>query len=95
MQLTLAIDMGQHGNHEVTTNLWVITQWERKMRRKASDLAQGIGVEDLLYLAYEACKTHDIVVPASFDEFIKRVNTVNVIEQEAENPTEAAPTDDN
>lgn len=95
MKLTLALDMGNHGQHQVTTNLWVITQWERKMRRKASDLAQGIGVEDLLYLGFEACKVHGIAVPAAFDDFIKRVNSVDVVSEEAETPTEAAPTDDN
>lgn len=95
MNITIALDMGEHGQHQVSTNLWVVTQWERKFRRKASDLAQGIGVEDLLYLGFEACKTHNIVVPAAFDDFIKRVKTVDVVSSEAENPTEAAPTEDN
>jgi len=35
------------------------------------------------------------VVPAAFDDFIKRVNSVDVIDQQPENPTEAAPTDAN
>ena len=95
MKLTLALDMGDHGQHQVTTNLWVITQWERKFRRKASDLAQGIGVEDLLYLGFECCKLHNIPVPAAFDDFIKRVNNVDVVSEEPASPTEAAPTDDN
>ena len=95
MNITIALDMGEHGQHEVSTNLWVVTQWERKFRRKASDLAQGIGVEDLLYLGFEACKAHNIVVPAGFDDFIKRVKTVDFVSSEAENPTEAAPTEDN
>lgn len=95
MKITINLDMGEHGQHEVTTNLWVVTQWERKFRRKASDLAQGVGVEDLLYLGFEACKTNGIAVPAAFDDFIKRVKTVDVVSQETENPTVAAPTDDN
>ena len=95
MKITIALDMGEHGRHEVSTNLWVITQWERKFRRKASDLAQGIGVEDLLYLGFEACKAYQIPVPAAFDDFIKRVVTVDVVTNEQENPTEAAPTGGN
>ena len=94
MQITIRIDLGTD-THQVTTNLWVITQWERKFRRKASDLAQGIGVEDLAYLAYEACKTHNIVVPAAFDDFIKKLHNIEVVDQEPENPTEAAPPGDN
>ena len=95
MKLTLSLDMGEHGHHQVTTNLWVVTQWERKYRRKASDLAQGIGVEDLLYLGFEACKLHNIVVPAACDDFIKRVNTVEVVSEEQQTPFDLAPSDDN
>jgi hypothetical protein len=94
MQITIRIDLGTD-THQVSTNLWVITQWERKFRRKASDLAQGIGVEDLAYLAYEACKVHGITVPAAFDDFIKKLHNIEVVDQEPENPTEAAPTGDN
>jgi hypothetical protein len=94
MQITIRVDLGTD-RHEVSTNLWVVTQWERKFRRKASDLAQGIGVEDLAYLAYEACKVHGITVPAEFDTFIKKLQSIDVVSQEPENPTEAAPTGDN
>ena len=95
MKITIRLDMGEHGTPEVSTNLWVVTQWERKYKRKASDLAQGIGVEDLLYLGYESCKVHGIVVPAAFDDFIKRVNTVDVVSEEAPAPFDQAPTDGN
>jgi len=94
MQITIRIDLGAE-THQVSTNLWVITQWERKFRRKASDLAQGIGVEDLAYLAYEACKVHGITVPPAFDDFIKKLQSIDVVSQESENPTEAAPIGDN
>jgi len=33
------------------------------------------------------------VVPAVFDDFIKKLESVDVISEEPENPTEAAPTD--
>ena len=94
MQITIRVDLGTD-THEVSTNLWVVTQWERKFRRKASDLAQGIGVEDLAYLAYEACKVHGITVSPAFDDFIKKLQSIDVVSQEPENPTEAAPTGDN
>jgi hypothetical protein len=34
------------------------------------------------------------VVDAAFDSFIKKVDKVEVIENEAENPTQEAPSDD-
>jgi hypothetical protein len=93
MKLTLAIDLGD-GPVEVATNLYVIVQYERKYKRKASEMATSIGYEDLLFLAYESCKVHGIVVDAVFDNFIKRAVSVEVVDQEADaNPTLGLPTD--
>jgi hypothetical protein len=93
MKLTLAIDLGE-GPVEVATNLYVIVQYERKYKRKASEMATSIGYEDLLFLAYESCKVHGIVVDAVFDNFIKRAVSVEVVDQEADaNPTLGPPTD--
>jgi hypothetical protein len=90
MQLTLKLDIGD-GPYEVTTNLWCAVQWERKYKRKMSDLAQGIGAEDLAYLAFEASKLHGVMVPVVFDDFIKKLAAMpEVVEQEDPNPTEGA-----
>ena len=90
MQLTLKLDIGD-GPYEVTTNLWCAVQWERKYKRKMSDLAQGIGAEDLAYLAFEASKLHGVMVPVVFDDFIKKLAAMpEVVEQEDPNPTEEA-----
>ena len=50
-------------SHEVTTNLAVIVAWERKFRAKAAQLANQIGAEDLLFLAFEASKRQGVTVP--------------------------------
>jgi hypothetical protein len=90
MQITMRLDTG-NGPYEVTTNLWCAVQWERKYKRKMSDLAQGIGAEDLAYLAFEASKLHGIMVPVVFDDFIKKLVAMpEVVEQEDVNPTQAA-----
>jgi len=89
MQITMRLDTGD-GPYEVTTNLWCAVQWERKYKRKMSDLAQGIGAEDLAYLAFEASKLHGIMVPVVFDDFIKKLVAMpEVVEQEDVNPTQA------
>lgn len=93
MQLTLRYDIG-NGPVEVSTNLYVIVAWERKYRRKASDMAQGIGVEDLAYLAWEASKLNNVTVPGEFDTFIKKcLGPIEVVEQDTDSPFETAPTD--
>ena len=93
MKVTLAVDLGDGPIH-VTTNLYVIVQYERKYKRKASEMASSIGYEDLLFLAYESCKVHGVTVPVVFDDFIKRALSVEVVEQEADqNPIQGPHTD--
>jgi hypothetical protein len=91
MQLNIEVDLGE-GPFTVTTNLWVIVQWERRFKRKASDLANGTGMEDIAYMAYEACKTNGITVPAVFDDFVKRAKSITPGEVETPTPTDPAPT---
>ena len=93
MTVTLAVDLGD-GPVQVTTNLYVIVQYERKYKRKASELAASIGYEDLLFLAYESCKIHGVTVPVVFDDFVKRAVSIEVVEQEADtNPIQGPHTD--
>lgn len=95
MKLTLQVKQTDGTAFEVTTNLYVIVAWERKFKRKSAELGAGnIGHEDLLFMAYEAAKLSNVPVPMSFDEFIKRVDDIDVA-GEAVNPTEAATTGDN
>lgn len=92
MKLTLRVDQGD-GSYEVTTTLAIIVAWERKYRRKASDLAQGIGMEDLAFLAFEASKRSKVVVPIEFDKFLDKLVALEVVGEEDTNPTEREPTD--
>jgi hypothetical protein len=86
MKLTLKVETTET-TYEVVTNLFVIVMWERKYKRKASEMAQGIGVEDLAFMAYEASKLNKIVVPSEFDTFIKNLVNIDVLNTEAPNPT--------
>ena len=86
MKLTLKVETPD-SSYEVVTNLYVIVMWERKYKRKASDMASGIGIEDLAFMAYEASKLNKIVVPAEFDTFVKNLVNIEVLDTEAVNPT--------
>jgi len=79
---------------EVVTTLANIVAWERRYKRKASEMAQAAGVEDLAFLAWEASKSAKVVVPAVFDDFVNRLESLEVAEELAANPTQAAPTDE-
>jgi hypothetical protein len=44
MQLNLHVTTNDGDDYTVTTNLFVVVAWERKYKRKASELSAGIGV---------------------------------------------------
>lgn len=90
MKLTLRVKLTDGETYEVQTNLFVIIAWERKMKRRASDLSNGIGMEDLAFMAYEASRTQGHAVPISFDEFIKKLEDLEVVETESSVPTQEA-----
>jgi hypothetical protein len=94
MLLTLKVETTDE-TYEVSTNLFVVVQWERRFKRKASDMATGVGVEDLAYLAWESAKATKIVVPGSFDDYLKKLVNIEVVSKDPENPTHAEPTDAN
>ena len=91
MKLTLRVDQGD-GPMEVTTNLFTIVAWERRFKTKASNIANGIGLEDLAFLAHTALQQIGVVVPIVLDDFIKKVIVLEVVDDVPENPTDKATT---
>lgn len=86
MKISISVDTGE-GPQTVTTNLFNVISWERKYKRRAGDLAAGIGAEDLAYLAYEASKTAGLTVPILFDDYAKKIVTLDVVSTDDQNPT--------
>ena len=91
MKLTLRVDQGD-GPVEITTNLFTIVAWERRFKTKASNIANGIGMEDLAFMAHTALQQNGIVVPVVLDDFIKNIVLLEVVDNEPENPTVEATT---
>ena len=81
MQLTLKPVFKDGNTYEVQTNLMTIVLWERKYKRKASDMASGIGVEDLAFMCYEASRLNGITVPSTLDTFINSLINIEVVDQ--------------
>ena len=92
MKLTLRVDQGD-GPIEVTTNLFTIVAWERRFKTKASNIANGIGMEDLAFMAHTALQQIGVVVPVVLDDFIKKIVVLEVVGNETENPTDGDTTD--
>ena len=87
MKLNLHVTTNDGDDYTVITNLFVIVAWERKYKRKASELTTGIGVEDLAFMAFESCKQAGITVPAVFDDYVKKLAAIEVVGEEPENPS--------
>jgi len=91
MNLTLRVTRNGE-TYDVTTNLMVTVLWERKFKARASDLATGVSMEALAYMAFEASKMNSITVPVAFDDFLKSVENLEVVDNEPANPTQPAVT---
>ena len=80
MQLRLKATFTDGTVNEVVTNLSTVVAWERKYKRKASEMAQGIGFEDLAFLCYEATRASGTTVPGTLDQFITSLEAIDVLE---------------
>jgi hypothetical protein len=88
MRLRLKATTTAGDSYEVETNLYVIVAYERKFKRKASELAQSVGMEDLAFMAYESAKLANIPVPLSFDDYVRGLDSIEVIEGDDSRPTD-------
>jgi hypothetical protein len=92
MKITLAVEQSDGLKYQVTTNLFSIVALERKFKIRASDLASGVAMEHLAFLAYEGAKQNSITVPINFDDYIRNLVAVDVVNEETANPTDEAVT---
>ena len=96
MKVTLQVTEIGGNVYEVTTSLPVIIAWERKFKRKASELGAGmIGLEDMVFWAYEAAKRCNIAVPLTLDAYIDKIDNIDVVENDAVGPTSAEASEGN
>ena len=93
MKIRLQVTPIEGDPYECETNLFVVVAWERKFKRQASSLANGIGAEDLAFFAFESARAAGITTPLAFDEFIKKTKSIEVVSEDAPSFTEAAATD--
>jgi hypothetical protein len=52
-------------------------------------------MEDLAFMAWDASQRANIVVPASFEQFINDIELLEVVDSESQSFTEPAPSGDN
>lgn len=82
MKMTVTLKLTDGTSSKVTALPVDFVGWERQMKRKVSDIQSGIGLEDMLFLAYAALKRGGSKLP----EFDSWMESVEEIATEADDP---------
>ena len=79
---------------QVTTTIATAAAWERKFKRRASDLQAGVGIDDLMYMAWHRLNAlkRD---PRDYDVWLQSVEDFSVVETENANPTDPTASEGN
>ena len=89
MRLKLKVDLGDGTEvRELTTNMFVICEWERTENRKTSD-GKGIGYSDLVCWAYHLLKLQGEKMPATYRDWVKANPNmpIEAVDETDPNPT--------
>lgn len=76
----------------VTTTIATVAAWERKFKRRVSDLQGGIGVDDLMFMAWHQLTVHKRE-GRDYDSWLNSVEEFDVLEVAQTNPTAATASD--
>jgi hypothetical protein len=79
---------------EVTTTIATIAAWERKFKRRISDLQAGIGIDDIMYMAWHQLTTNKRE-SRDYDTWLPSVEDFSVGDAVIANPTEATASEGN
>ena len=97
MKLTIQVSFktpaGQPVSETVTTTIATAAAWERKFKRRASDLQGGIGIDDLMFMAWHVLNAHKRE-GRDYDAWLQSVEDFSVVEVAQANPTAAAVSED-
>ena len=61
--------------------------WERHAKRRMSDLADGLGMEDMAFLAWSALRRRSSEPRPPFDVWIQHLSDLEFLEDEPPTPT--------
>jgi hypothetical protein len=77
---------------QVTTTIATAAAWERKFKRRASDLQAGIGIDDIMFMAWHQLNVNKRE-GRDYDTWLVSVEDFEVVETAHANPTEATASD--
>ncbi len=77
---------------QVTTTIATAAAWERKFKRRASDLQAGIGIDDIMFMAWHQLNVNKRE-GRDYDSWLVSVEDFEVVDTAHANPTEATASD--
>lgn len=89
IKVAYLLPSGQKVDETVTTTIATVAAWERKFKRRVSDMQQGIGIDDIAFLAWHKLVA-DKKESREYDAWLATVEEINIPDVEPTNPTEAA-----
>ena len=96
MRLTIQVSFktpaGQAISETITTTIATAAAWERKFKRRASDLQAGVGIDDLMFMAWHVLNSQKRE-GRDYDTWLQSVDDFDVLEVANANPTAAAASD--
>ena len=86
MKLKLKVDLNNGSAPvEMTTNMFVICEWERTENRKISD-GKGIGYTDLVCWAFHLLKLNGETLPPNYRDWVKQNPNMTIEAIDETNP---------
>ena len=92
IQVSYKTPAGQAITEKVTTTIATVAAWERRFKRRISDLQAGVGVDDLMFMAWHQLHAQQRE-GRDYDAWLESVEAFDVLEVAQTNPTVAAPSD--
>jgi prepilin-type processing-associated H-X9-DG protein len=89
MKLQLNVTMADGSVETATAVVADFIAWEKFSKRRISDLANGAGITDMAYLAYNYFKRNDPKLP-DFDTWIESVDGIEAVDGDDPKATKKA-----
>lgn len=93
IKVSYATPAAEMVTEQITTTIATVAAWERKFKRRVSDLQGGIGIDDLMFMCWHQL-TANKRESRDYDTWLSVVDSFDVVESANANPTEATASGD-
>lgn len=92
VNITYKVTLTSGDTYEVETTFDAWCAWEDKFNRSRVDPSYTLKLRDHAWVIWRSCMGRDIVVPLNFDDYLKKIAAIDVVQERKARPTKPAPT---